>query len=447
MRHHGLPTVTIIGAGLAGCEAALQCAGQGISVRLLEMRPLIMTPAHTTGEPAELVCSNSLKSELISNAHGLLKAELRTCGSLLLRCAEQSRIPGGKALVVDRGQFSLQVRQALTQAGVQLVRSEARQIPEGITVIATGPLTSPPLAASLIQLLGAQQLFFYDAIAPIVAADSIDMSQVFPGTRYGTGADYLNCALTESEYDRLVAELVNAELHPAHEFDKTSFFEGCLPVEEMARRGRLTLAFGPLKPVGLTVPDRQRPFAVVQLRRENAAGTMFNLVGFQTRLKHTEQERVFRLIPGLKRAVFLRYGSVHRNTYLNSPEVLLPTLQTRVRQDLFVAGQLTGVEGYVESIASGLVAGINAARLAAGRPLLCWPQETMVGALLRYITSPHPAFQPMNANFGLLPGLDCRAGRRRARQLQVQTALAAAEQHSQALAWGKKDGQPTERRD
>ncbi|MEO0074095.1 MAG: methylenetetrahydrofolate--tRNA-(uracil(54)-C(5))-methyltransferase (FADH(2)-oxidizing) TrmFO [candidate division WOR-3 bacterium] len=428
------PVVTVIGAGLAGCEAALQCARYGISVRLLEMRPLAMTPAHQTDAPAELVCSNSLKSESIDNAHGLLKAELRTCGSVLLKCAEQARIPGGKALVVDRRQFSASVEQALNRAGIQIVRSEVREISDGITIIATGPLTSPALAHRLIQLLGARQLFFYDAIAPIVAADSIDMSRVFPGTRYGTGSDYLNCPLTEAEYDRLTAELVNAELHPIHDFEQTPFFEGCLPIEEMARRGRLTLAFGPLKPVGLRTPERQRPFAVVQLRRENACGTMFNLVGFQTRLRRSEQERVFRLIPGLGHAVFLRYGSIHRNTYINSPQVLLPTLQTRVRHDLFVAGQLTGVEGYVESIAAGLVAGINAARLARGRETVCWPDRTMIGALLRYITSPNPDFQPMNANFGLLSEPDSSAGSRRLRQLQVQTALAATEAHRHKLA-------------
>jgi methylenetetrahydrofolate--tRNA-(uracil-5-)-methyltransferase len=447
--------VSIIGAGLAGCEAALQCARFGVPVRLWEMRPGRMTEAHETGDVAELVCSNSLKSDEQTNAHGLLKAELRICGSALLECAERARVPGGKALVVDRRRFSAEVRAALERAGVEVTREQVTALPKaGPTIIATGPLTSQAMADELVVLLGCERLFFYDAIAPIVAAESLDMALIFEGSRYGVGSDYLNCPLTEDEYDRLVAELLGAEVHPLHDFEKPAlgrgpteheglghnpnsqdgiglcpaprFFEGCLPVEELARRGRMVLAFGPLKPVGLPDPETGRhPFAVVQLRRENAAGTMYNLVGFQTRLRRAEQERVFRLIPGLERATFLRFGSIHRNTFLDGPKVLLPTLQTRVRPDLFVAGQLTGVEGYVESIAAGLVAGLNAARLAQGRQPVSFPEETMVGGLLAYVTSPSDDFQPMNANFGLLPPVKCLRGRDRRRAI-AERALAGA---------------------
>lgn len=399
--------VTIIGAGLAGCEAALQCARRGVRARLYEMRPVKMTPAHLTGDVAELVCSNSLKSEEPTNAHGLLKAELKILGSVLLECAERARVPGGKALVVDRKIFSQEVANELKNLGVELIREEITRIPEGVTIIATGPLTSEGMAQSLINIFGDRRLYFYDAIAPIVAADSLNMERIFRASRYGRGDDYLNCPLSEEEYNRFVQELAGAEVYPGHEFEQIPFFEGCLPVEELARRDRLALAFGPMKPVGLVDPRTGRqPFAVVQLRSENRAGTMFNLVGFQTRLKRPEQERVFRMIPGLEQAEFLRYGSIHRNTFLNSPEILLPTLQTKIRQDLFIAGQLAGVEGYVESIGTGLVAGINAVRVVKGKTPLALPEMTMLGALLNYITAINPQFQPMNANFGLLPGLN-----------------------------------------
>jgi methylenetetrahydrofolate--tRNA-(uracil-5-)-methyltransferase len=480
-------TVTIVGAGLAGCEAALQCARRGVPVRLVEMRPVKTTEAHETGDVAELVCSNSLKSDGQENAHGLLKAELRVLGSALLECAERARVPGGKALVVDRRRFSAEVQSKLSRAGVSVERREVDSLPpvsgwyrmrseladphqptvelgttvdrsslivhrssgraEDVTVIATGPLTSSSMADALQTLLGTEHLFFYDAIAPIVAAESLDMGRVFEGSRYGAGSDYLNCPMTEEEYGRFVDALLGAELHPLHEFEKPQFFEGCLPVEEIARRGRLALAFGPMKPVGLVDPRGhdpksqedfghvpRRPFAVVQLRRENTEGTMYNLVGFQTRLKQGEQERVFRMIPGLEKVAFLRFGSIHRNTFLDSPKVLLPTLQTRASPGLLVAGQLAGVEGYVESIGAGLIAGINAARLAGGEEPVELPREMMLGSLLRYIsggsakqgTVPVFRFQPMNANFGLLPPLVKRLRGWDKRQALAEHALEAA---------------------
>jgi methylenetetrahydrofolate--tRNA-(uracil-5-)-methyltransferase len=460
--------VDVVGAGLAGCEAALQCARRGVSVRLLEMRPLKMTEAHETGDVAELVCSNSLKSDGQENAHGLLKAELRVLGSALLECAERARVPGGKALVVDRRRFSVEVQSELSRAGVSVERTEVSLLPPAtawyragpglsdahqpmaaapqeerkmpVLVVATGPLTSPSMADALRALLGTEHLFFYDAIAPIVNAESLDMSRIFEGSRYGAGSDYLNCPMTEEEYDQFVTALLEAKLHPLHEFEKPQFFEGCLPVEEIARRGRLALAFGPMKPVGLVEPGTgKRPFAVVQLRRENAEGTMYNLVGFQTRLKQGEQERVFRTIPGLEKVTFLRFGSIHRNTFLESPKVLLPTLQTRASSDFLIAGQLAGVEGYVESIGAGLVAGINAARLAGGDEPLELPREMMLGSLLRYISggsSPalgtvpmrgqSPRFQPMNANFGLMPRLEKRLRGRDKRRAMADRALEAA---------------------
>lgn len=393
-----------------------------------------MTPAHETGDVAELVCSNSLKSAEPENAHGLLKAELRVFGSKLLEGAEQARIPGGKALVVDRSRFSAAVQAELDTAGIRVERQEVTEVPAGICIVATGPLTSSPLAEALGRLFGVGQLFFYDAIAPIVAGETISREHVFAASRYGAGSDYLNCPLTEAEYDAFREALLGAELYPVHEFEKVGFFEGCLPVEELARRGRLALVFGPMKPVGLIDPATgKRPFAVVQLRQENQAGTMLNIVGFQTRLRRSEQERVFRMIPGLEKAQFLRYGSIHRNTFLASPQLLLPTLQAKARPDLFIAGQLTGVEGYVESIGAGLVAGINAARLANGLAPLVWPAETMTGSLLQYITTPNPDFQPMNANFGLVPAITGRAKGRARRKMLADRALAAADGFAKTL--------------
>ncbi len=448
-------SVAVVGAGLAGCEAALQCARSGVPVRLIEMRPGKMTEAHETGDVAELVCSNSLKSDEPENTHGLLKAELRFHGSVLLECAERARIPGGKALVVDRRRFSREVQKTIDSAGIEVTRQEVTALPQGIIsresdesrnlsgetpriaslprgdevahimVIATGPLTSQAMADAMQSVFGVDRLFFYDAIAPIVSAESLDMTRVFEGSRYGAGSDYLNCPMAEEEYDRFVQALLEAELHPLHGFEKPRFFEGCLPVEEIARRGRLALAFGPMKPVGLVDPRTgKRPFAVVQLRRENAKA-MYNLVGFQTRLKQGEQERVF----GWYRAGAGRVPAVrqHPPKHIHRlAEVLLATLQTKSRPELLVAGQLTGVEGYVESIGAGLVAGINAARLAGGEESIYPPHETMLGSLLRYVTTPSDSFQPMNANFGLLPPLGQRLRGRDKRLALSERALEAA---------------------
>ncbi len=403
-------SVIVIGGGLAGCEAAWQIAQLGVSVLLYEMRPKIMTPAHKTDKLAELVCSNSLRSDLIDKPAGLLKEEMRRLDSLIIRCADRAALPGGGALTVDREKFSQLVTEAIENHPlITVVRETVTKIPEtGPVIVATGPLTHDSLAEEIRQLIGSEFLYFYDAVSPIVDAETIDYSKCFWGSRYQDEPAYLNCPMTEEEYRRFWEELVAAEQHEPHEFEKAIFFEGCLPIEEMAKRGYLTLAYGPLRPTGLIDPRTgKRPFAVVQLRPENAEMTMFNLVGFQTSLKWSEQKRVFRLIPGLENAEFLRYGYIHRNTYINSPVALKPTYQFRERDDLFFAGQLTGVEGYIESAASGLVAGINAARLVLGEPLLVFPEETAIGSLAHYITSADPKhFAPMNINFGLLPPLD-----------------------------------------
>ncbi|MCL4424219.1 MAG: methylenetetrahydrofolate--tRNA-(uracil(54)-C(5))-methyltransferase (FADH(2)-oxidizing) TrmFO [Firmicutes bacterium] len=424
-----MPKILVVGGGLAGSEAAWQAAEKGCQVTLYEMRTAKRTPAHQTGGLAELVCSNSLGSDLPENASGLLKAELRAMGSLILRVADQVRVPAGAALAVDRRLFSEAITAALEDhPKVRVIRREVTELPEGRpVVIATGPLTSEGLARAVVSFTGEETLSFFDAASPIIAADSIDYDQVFAASRYGKGGDdYLNCPLTEEEYEAFRAELVRASVHERHQFEReTPFFEGCLPIEELARRGPLTLAFGPLKPVGLADPRTGRePCAVVQLRRENREGTMYNLVGFQTSLKWSEQKRVFRMIPGLEKAEFLRYGIMHRNSFLNAPRLLKPTFQSRQRRDLFFAGQLAGVEGYLESTAAGLAAGLNAARLAAGREPLVFPRETMTGALAYYITSADPcSFQPMNANFGLLPPLDLP--RREKRQKKARLAQRA----------------------
>jgi len=409
--------ITVVGGGLAGSEAAWQAAQRGVDVILYEMRPHKSTPAHVSDYLAELVCSNSLGSDLPDRAAGLLKAELRYLGSLVLACADGARVPAGGALAVDRELFAAEVtRRIEAHPHIRLVREEAVAIPEGPAVIATGPLTSDALAGAIAALTGQEHLYFYDALAPIVAADSVDMSVAFRASRYGRGdADYINCPMTEEEYGRFVEALATAERIPLHGFEREDarFFEGCLPVEVLAARGRDALAFGPLRPVGLTDPRTgERPCAVVQLRQDNLAGTLYNLVGFQTNLRYGEQERVFRLIPGLERAEFVRYGQMHRNTFINAPLLLEPTMRLspaadlsgRCGRGLFFAGQITGVEGYVGSIGSGWVAGVNVARFVLGQEGLALPRTTMLGALCHYVSQADPAtFQPMKANFGLLP--------------------------------------------
>jgi methylenetetrahydrofolate--tRNA-(uracil-5-)-methyltransferase len=403
--------VTVIGAGLAGAEAAWQLARGGIPVRLWEMRPATMTPAHQSGGFAELVCSNSLRGASLENAVGLLKEEMRRLDSLVMIAADATCVPAGGALAVDRHQFSAYITQKLTEDPlIEVVHVEADQIPEGPAIIASGPLTSPPLAEALRSFFGSDYLYFYDAAAPIVTAESIDYGVVFAASRYDKGGEaaYLNAPFNPEEYTAFWNELREAETATGHlPEERAIFFEGCMPVEVLARRGIDTLRYGPLKPVGLTDPRTgRRPYAVVQLRQEDREGRLYNLVGFQTHLKWGEQQRVFRMIPGLEQADFVRYGVMHRNTYINSPALLLPTLQTRSRSDLFMAGQITGVEGYVESSAAGLAAGINCRRLLNGRPLIVFPPETAIGALLHYIsTAESRHFQPMNVNFGLFPAL------------------------------------------
>ncbi len=404
--------VVIVGGGLAGAEAAWQAARRGLRVDLYEMRPVLTTPVHVTGDLAELVCSNSLKSNLLDTASGLLKEEMRRCDSLVIRVADATRVPAGGALAVDRERFARGVTATIESLpNVRVLREEVRTIPVGgPCILATGPLASEAIAAAIAQFTGKDYLYFFDAISPIVDADTIDMSRVFRASRYGKGGeDYLNCPLTEAEYDRFHGALLRAAEAPTHEFEKEIFyFEGCLPIEEMARRGRETLAFGPMKPVGLLDPRTGRqPFAVVQLRQDNLAADFYSMVGFQNHLKFAEQIRVFRMIPGLEAAEFPRLGQVHRNSYINAPAILLPTFQARRRKDLFFAGQISGVEGYLESAASGLVAGINAARLADAQPPLIFPATTAIGALSRYISSADAAhYQPTNIAFGLLPPLD-----------------------------------------
>ncbi|HEV8196576.1 MAG TPA: methylenetetrahydrofolate--tRNA-(uracil(54)-C(5))-methyltransferase (FADH(2)-oxidizing) TrmFO [Gemmatimonadales bacterium] len=418
---------TVIGGGLAGSEAAWALANRGVSVTLREMRPAVPTPAHQTGRLAELVCSNSFKSVETANAHGLLKAELRMLGSLLLECADAARVPGGSALVVDRTVFSDAVDARIrAHPGITIEVGEATELPEA-GIVATGPLTSQGLASAISARLGTSALAFYDAIAPIVNDESLDHSVLYKLSRYekGDGDDYLNAPMSKEEYDTFIAAVGAADEFHGHEFDQVPYFEGCLPVEEMARRGPETLRFGPMKPVGLPDPRTgQEPWAVVQLRREDKAGQMWNLVGFQTRLRIPEQQRVFRSIPGLGAAEFFRYGSIHRNAYINSPESLGPGLATRDGAPVFFAGQLTGVEGYTESLGTGILAGINLHRVLTGRPIAVPPPTTMLGALLRYLREADPRhFQPMNANFGLLEPLEGRAKKAEKRELLVKRAL------------------------
>ncbi len=401
----------MVGGGLAGCEAAWALAERGVSVTLHEMRPVRMTPAHQTDTLAELVCSNTFKSVEPMHAHGLLKAEMRLLGSIVLQAADEARIPGGSALAVDRRVFAKGVEsRVLAHPNVTLVRGEVTELPSP-GIIATGPLTSDTLAAAIAARLGGASLAFYDAIAPIVSADSLDYSRLFKASRYGKGGgdDYWNAPFTREAYEAFVAALIGGEQYvPGHEFDKVPYFEGCLPVEEMAQRGVETLRFGPMKPIGLVDPNTGRePYAVVQLRQEDRAAQMWNLVGFQTRLKTGAQQKTFRMIPGLEHAEFLRFGSIHRNSYLNAPQALTPHLSAKDDPQLLFAGQLTGVEGYTESAATGMLAGVNLARLLSGEEPLLPPATTMLGALYRYLRETDPArFQPMNANFGLLEPLE-----------------------------------------
>lgn len=404
--------VNVVGAGLAGSEAAWQLAQAGVPIRLFEMRPTAATPAHHTAGFAELVCSNSLRAQSVTNGVGLLKEEMRRFDSLIMRAADQTQVPAGGALAVDRDQFSAAVTAALeSHPNVEVVREELVDFPDGLTIIATGPLTAEKMAQKIQEFNGSAGFYFYDAAAPIVAKDSIDFSKVYLKSRYDKGeAAYLNCPMDQAEFLAFYEALVSAELAPLHSFEKEKFFEGCMPIEVMAKRGERTMLFGPLKPVGLEDPKTdKRPYAVVQLRQDNTAASLYNIVGFQTHLKWGEQKRVFRMIPGLENAEFIRYGVMHRNSFMDSPNLLLPTYQTKKRQDLFFAGQMTGVEGYVESAASGLLAGINAARLYRGEVPLTLPETTMIGAMAHYIThadSKH--FQPMNANFGLIAPLEKR---------------------------------------
>lgn len=401
--------INVIGGGLAGCETAYQISKRGIKVKLYEMKPIKYSPAHSNSDFAEIVCSNSFKSNLLTNACGLLKQELRMMDSLLIRIADENSVPAGQALAVDRDVFSRKVTDYIENSeNIEVIKKEVIDIPnDEITVIATGPLTSDTLFEKISEMVGNNELHFYDAAAPIIEKSSIDMNIAFIGDRYGKGdADYINLPMNKDEYESFWNELVNAEVVELHSFEKREIFEGCMPVEVMAKRGIDTLRYGPLKPVGFDDPRTgKRPYALVQLRQDNSVGTLFNMVGFQTNLKFGEQKRVFSMVPGLKNAEFVKYGVMHRNTYINSTKVLDNNYQMKNHKNVFFAGQITGVEGYVESIASGLLAGINAVNYVLGKEKLVFPVETMIGALTDYISTPNEKFQPMNANFGILPKL------------------------------------------
>lgn len=403
-------TVIVIGAGLAGSEAAWQLAKQGIYVKLYEMRPGQMTPAHHTPHFAELVCSNSLRSNQLTNGVGLLKEEMRRFDSLIIRIADETQVPAGGALAVDRENFSKQVTEVLSNhPNIEIVRKELKEIPsEGCVIIATGPLTSKALSSQIQRLTGADSFYFYDAAAPIVEKDSLNMNIVYLKSRYDKGeAAYLNCPMNQKQFEMFYEALIHAQTAPLNSFEKEKYFEGCMPIEVLANRGLKTLLFGPLKPVGLEDPRTgERPYAVVQLRQDNAAGTLYNLVGFQTHLKWSEQKRVFQMIPGLENANFVRYGVMHRNTFLNSPVLLNEDFSFKAEDRIYFAGQMTGVEGYVESAASGLSAGYHLARRLKNFPVRLFPRATMIGSMAYYITHTNAKnFQPMNANFGLLPPL------------------------------------------
>ena len=431
--------VNVIGAGLAGSEAAWQIANAGVAVHLYEMRPTKKTPAHHTNQFAELVCSNSLRGNSLQNAVGVLKEEMRRMNSVIIHSADETSVPAGGALAVDRDTFSATVTEKLRNHPlITVYEEELTAFPEGITVVATGPLTSEGLAKTIKEFNGSDGFYFYDAAAPIIEKSSINFDKVYLKSRYDKGeAAYLNCPMTKEEFEAFHKELVNAEVAPLKEFEKEKYFEGCMPIEVMAARGEKTMLFGPMKPVGLEDPKTgKRPYAVIQLRQDNAAASLYNIVGFQTHLKWGEQKRVFQMIPGLENAEFVRYGVMHRNSFMNSPELLEPTYQSRKDSRIFFAGQMTGVEGYVESAASGLIAGINAARLAKGEEPVVFPRETAMGSMAYYITHAEGKhFQPMNANFGLFPELPERI---RDKKLRYETlanrALESLEQVKNELA-------------
>ena len=425
-------TVNVIGAGLAGSEATWQLIRKGYRVRLFEMRPQKSTGAHKTGDFSELVCSNSLRSNALTNAVGLLKQEMRELDSLIMKAADRHAIPAGSALAVDREGFAREITETLRNHPlVEIVSEEVTSIPEGPTIIATGPLTSSPLAKAIKEMLQEDSFYFFDAAAPIVTKESINMDIAYYKSRYDKGdADYINCPMTKEQFDAFYDALINGETAEVHDVDKEIYFEGCMPVEVMAKRGPQTLTFGPLKPVGLE-KDGQRPYAVVQLRQDNAVGTLYNIVGFQTHLKWGEQKRIFSMIPGLENCEIVRYGVMHRNTYINSPRVLLPTYQTRIRSDLFFAGQMTGVEGYCESAASGLLAGHNMALLLEGKKPVVLPDTTMIGAMAHYIVNADDRyFQPMNANFGIF-NLEHFVPKKRRKDAYSVQALEVLKQYSQ----------------
>ncbi|AUJ85076.1 FADH(2)-oxidizing methylenetetrahydrofolate--tRNA-(uracil(54)-C(5))-methyltransferase TrmFO [Enterococcus sp. PF-2] len=430
--------INVIGAGLAGSEAAWQAAQAGVAVKLYEMRPKKSTEAHHTNNFAELVCTNSLRGNNLTNAVGVLKEEMRRLDSVIITSADKTAVPAGGALAVDRDDFSeLVTKRVKEHPLVTVIEEEITEIPEGITVIATGPLTSEPLSKAIQAFNGSEGFYFYDAAAPIIDKSTINMDKVYLKSRYDKGeAAYLNCPMNEEEFYAFREALVNAEVAPLKEFEKEKFFEGCMPIEVMAGRGPKTMLFGPMKPVGLEDPKTgKRPYAVIQLRQDNAAASLYNIVGFQTHLKWGEQKRVFRMIPGLEEAEFVRYGVMHRNSFMNSPELLQQTYQSKKREDLFFAGQMTGVEGYVESAASGLMAGINAAKLAKGEAPIIMPQETTIGSMAYYITHAEGKhFQPMNANFGLLPELPERIRDKKSRyEALANRALTALEEAKEQL--------------
>ncbi|WP_427704754.1 FADH(2)-oxidizing methylenetetrahydrofolate--tRNA-(uracil(54)-C(5))-methyltransferase TrmFO [Staphylococcus parequorum] len=432
-------TVNVIGAGLAGSEAAYQLAQRGIKVNLIEMRPVKQTPAHHTDQFAELVCSNSLRGNALTNAVGVLKEEMRRLDSLIINAADKARVPAGGALAVDRHDFAGYVTETLkNHPNVTVLNEEINSIPEGYTIIATGPLTTEKLAAEIVEATGEDQLYFYDAAAPIIEKESIDMNKVYLKSRYDKGeAAYLNCPMTEEEFNTFYDALMEAEVAPVNEFEKEKYFEGCMPFEVMAERGRKTLLFGPMKPVGLEDPKTgERPYAVVQLRQDDAAGTLYNLVGFQTHLKWGAQKDVIRLIPGLENVEIVRYGVMHRNTFINSPDVLTEKYELIGREEVHFAGQMTGVEGYVESAASGLVAGINVAHKIKGKGGVVFPRETMIGSMAYYISHAknEKNFQPMNANFGLLPTLENRVKDKKLRYEKLaDRALSYLDNYKQTL--------------